>query len=273
MTLQYPSIVQIETAGSCNASCSFCPHSTMNRTSQERMPADLFHKLIDELATWPTPPAHLCPFLTNEPFMDSRIYDWCRAINTKLPNTQLYFFTNGSLFTDATLSKLSTISNIALIHVSLHHSNATDYEHDLHLPWPRTLESIHRLLSRNKWNVRLGRVQSGDPAADQSFLDFCATEFPGTPACLSYRYNWKGDIASTFSHQSTLDIICPRHGSLTILCDGRVALCCMDERGEYSLGDAKTDTLASIYNNATAIRYRTTTKRHNTPCNQCNMHG
>lgn len=270
--MDYPSTIQIETAASCNAACGFCPHSTMARSPRERMSTELFTKLLGELASWPVPPTTLCPFLTNEPFADPRIYDFCQHVNQRLPDTQLAFFTNGSLFTEGNLDKLATLHNISLIHVSLHHWNATAYEADLHLDFERTLTSIHRLIDRQRWPVRLGRVQNGDATEDSRFLEFCAAEFPSTPACLSYRYNWKGDIASSFPAEPTLDIVCPRHTSMTVLCDGRVALCCLDQSGDYALGDANVDTLASIYNSEMALAYRSATKRFATPCKTCNMH-
>lgn len=269
--MTYPSLIQIETSGTCNAHCSFCPHSTMNRTAKDRMSDEVFTKIIDELASWSVHPPHICPFLTNEPFADARIYRFCYEINLKLPKTGIALFTNGSMFTESNLNKLAIIRNIEFVHVSLHHSNKEDYERDLGINWENTLASVHRLIDAKKWNVRLGRVQSGHVKDDERFLEFCAKEFPGTEACLSYRYNWKGDIASTFDYRSTLDIICPRQSGMTILCDGRVALCCMDENGDYSLGDVNTQTLEQIYNSKAAIDYRTKTKRNLTPCDKCNM--
>lgn len=269
----YPSTIQIETSGVCNAACSFCPHSTMNRTAQDKMPPELFSAIVDELASWPLHPPYICPFLTNEPFADPRIYGFCREINEKLPSTKLVFFTNGSLFTPGNLEKLATVRNIQTIHVSLHHGSAEDYKADLQLDFQRTVESVQRLIASNIAPVKLLRVQNDDANKDMQFLDFCKATFPSTPACLSYRYNWKGEIDSPFSYINTLDIKCPRHSSMTILCDGRVALCCMDERGDYALGKFPEQTLADIYNGPLATGYRERTKRHSTPCNLCNMRG
>ena len=244
----------------------------MNRTAQDKMSEGMFMDIIEEICTWEIKPPHLCPFLTNEPFADNRIYDFCKLVNEYLPKTSIVFFTNGSLFTDANLDRLKGVQNISTIHVSLHHSNKTEYEADLGLIWEKTLVSVHRLIDRQRWPVKLLRVQSGDKAKDLEFTAFCGREFPGTPVQLSYRYNWKGDITSPFGYENTLDIICPRHQSLTILCDGRVSLCCLDESGEYSLGDFKKDRLIDIYNSPLALSYRTRVKRWSEPCSKCNHH-
>jgi sulfatase maturation enzyme AslB (radical SAM superfamily) len=271
--MEYPHTVQIETSGICNAACGFCPHSSMDRSAKDKMPDEMFYGLIDQMAEWETPPAKICPFLTNEPFADNRIYDFCCYINSRLPKTNLVFFTNGALFTDRNLLRLAHVKNIECIHISLHHSNKGDYEAELHIPWERTIESVHRGVEHcieAGIKITILRVQDGDLSRDQRFLQFVRKEFPGALSQLSYRYNWKGDIASTFTDLH-LDVHCPRLGNLHILCDGRAALCCLDQNGDYCLGDTKTDSLLAIYNGPKAITYRSQVKRMNEPCSKCNM--
>lgn len=272
---EYPSVVQIETAGICNASCVWCPHANMGKVQQQaRMGEGLFRKIVAELETWPVTP-RICPFLTSEPFADPRMAEWCQYVNHRLPNALLTFFTNGSLFSQRKLADLVPVRNVESVFLSLHHFNRADYEAELGIPWEKTLASIHRFLrwnEREEWtpSVHLLRVQDGDPANDAAFTTFCAQEFPGVPVQLSYRYNWKGDLTSPFL-VGDLDIICPRHSSLCILADGRVALCCLDQAGQYSLGDTRGQSLLEIYNGERALAYRTRTKRESVPCVGCNM--
>lgn len=270
--MDYPKIIQVETNGNCNASCSFCPHSKMNRGSSLKMPEFIFHRIVDEIQSWPVTPEHFLPFLTNEPFSDPRIYELCRYVNDKLPNTKLAFFTNGTLFTESNLKKLDTVQNIDFIHVSWHHGNKADYEAELGLNFERAIESVQRLINFNKWTVRIGRVQNGDPSKDAEFEAFSKRVFGPVNTMFSYRYNWKGDIDSTFDYRKTLDHICTRHNTMSILADGRIALCCMDQNGDYALGDLMNQRLLEIYNSPTAIGYRSRTKRHFEPCRTCNMH-
>ena len=237
------------------------------------MDVGYFEKLIDQAATWATPPERILPFLTNEPFADNRIYYFCQYVNEKLPNAKLTFYTNGSLFTEVNLDKLEQVGNIEVIHISLHHSNKEDYEKDLQINWGRTLESVHRIIDRGQWNIRIARVQDGNDTKDKAFLEFCAREFPGVPALLCFRYNWKGHIDSDFSHAGEQGKRCGRLAAMTILADGRVSLCCMDENGEYELGDTKKNTLLEIYNGPKAVKYRSNVRRDNGVCSQCNMVG
>lgn len=273
--MDYPQVLQLETTGFCPAKCSFCPSASMGSAQQKaRMEEWLFRKIIKEVVHWPIAP-RICPFLVGEPFSDPRMGEWCRYINGMLPDSKLTFFTNGSLFTPRLLDTLVTVRNVETVFLSLHHGNKADYEAELGIPWEKTLGSIHRFLewnTRNEWTpvVRLLRVQDGDPANDYAFMEFCRREFPGVSVQLSYRYNWAGSLESPYPADQ-LDIICPRHGSMCILADGRVALCCMDQLGQYTLGDANTETLLEIYNGERAVAYRTRTKRESVPCAGCNM--
>lgn len=240
------------------------------------MPEEVFVRIIDEIASWPSRPTGICPFLTNEPFADARIYDWCGIINQKLPDVVLYFYTNGSLFNERTIEKLRSVKNIQIINISLHHSNPAEYEAELGIPWPKTIMSIGALIQANKSApftkaIEILRVGNNDQSKDRAFLAFCAACFPGTKAWIATRWNWKGDIKSPTSYEPYLDIICPRTKSMCILASGKVALCCLDQDATYALGDISNRTLLDVYNADLARKYRENTKRNLVPCRRCNM--
>lgn len=232
---------------------------------------DTIDSMLLQIAAFRDHLSHVCPFLTNEPFADHRMPDIVRSINEKLPGVPIDFFTNGSLFTDSLLHSLRGAS-VRSFNVSLHHRQKADYENELGINFEKTLESIHRLIDAKIGFVRLLRVPAkDDPDANAAFIEFCATEFRGIPVGISYRYNWKGDIASFQDYERTLDIICPRHSSMTITVNGEVALCCLDQNADYSLGNIHKNTLLEIYNGEKAAAYRSKTKRHSKPCSTCNM--
>jgi len=267
--IEHPNNVQIETISACNAHCSFCPHSAMD-PRPKRMETDDFIALLGEMADWEHPPSQICPFLTNEPFADARMPLFVKLINYYLPNAHVVFYTNGSLFSDKTIEKLKS-STVAEITISFHHGNKADYEQELGIQFEKTVASMHRIIAAQICPVKILRVTDGDPKKDAGFHSFCASEFPGTPAGCAGRFNWKGDIQTSVDLESTLDIICPRHTSLCVLVDGRVALCCMDQNGQYSLGQTKQRKMLDIYNSDEALRYRQNVKRASEPCNRCTM--
>jgi hypothetical protein len=240
------------------------------------MSEERFKSIIQDVMSWPVHPQVVCPFLTNEPFADARIFEFCQLINDLLPNTVLAFYTNGSLFTPQAIIKLRKVTNISVINISLHHSNAADYEAELEIPFNKTLESIDRLLIAHKLSpianeVTLLKVGNQEPDKDQAFLSFCAQRFPGVKAWIAPRWNWKGDIQSKDPYEPWLDMVCPRSVSMCILATGKVALCCLDQEAKYSTGDLNNQTLLEVYNGALATKQRTTNKRDLVPCKSCNM--
>lgn len=274
--MEYPINIQIETSAFCNARCKFCTYSSRSLEPSVRMPDHLFRKIIDEIAGWPTHPNSICPFLTNEPFADTRMLSFCGLINQKLPNTQLIFYTNGSLFSDRAIERMRSIVNIQVINISLHHTNAADYEAELEIPFDKTLASIDRLLAAHKANpianeITLLKVGNSDPVEDRAFVMFCAQRFPGIKPMPVPRWNWKGDISSRMSYEPYLDQICPRAFSLCILATGRVALCCLDQDGKYAQGDINEQSLLEVYNGRYR-EHRLEPKRNFASCSTCNMH-
>lgn len=263
----YPGTVQIETTTACNAHCGFCPHSTMN--AKGKMNRELISKIIDEIASW-NRPIQICPFLTNEPFADVRIFDVMKEINSKIPKAIITIFTNASLLNQVRLSMLSQVQNIESVHCSVHHTTQHEYQKELGLDLGTTVENIRGLLwTSPKFPVYVLKVSNGVPAKDAEFVAFCSEHFPGAKPYVATRWNWKGDISS--HDPPMLDMICPRHTSMCILHDGRVALCCMDQSGDYCLGDVNHQSLLDIYNGAIRAKFANSLKRANDPCNKCNM--
>lgn len=242
----------------------------MDRAPQ-RMDWDTIHSIIGQIKSFKDRISHINPFLTNEPFADSRMPQIIRLINSELPGIAIDFFTNGSLFSPKMIEEMQGCQ-VRSFNVSLHHSTKEDYEAELGINFEKTIASIHRLIDAGLGKVNILRVPaSPDTEKNKRFTDFCRSEFPGVHASISYRYNWKGDIASFQDYASTLDIICPRHLSMTITVSGEVALCCLDQNADYSLGNIHKNSLLEIYNGEKAAKFRSQTKRHNQPCDHCNM--
>lgn len=269
--MDYPSTIQIETTGACNASCSFCPHAGM--TVAKPMPTPLIEKLVSEAASWPSLEQFI-PFLTNEPFADGRMPDIMALGNQKLPNSNLIIFTNGSLISDRVVDRLKENKvRITRMFFSVHHSTADEYESELGIPFDKTLEAVRRAMTAGiAEEFVMLRVNDYNEDRNQRFRTFMDTQFPGMGYVIPNRFNWKGDIDPLRGYEHTLDEICGRQKAMCVLASGKLALCCLDQLGEHGYGDANTHTLLELYNTPKAIQYRTRNKRENSPCHQCNMH-
>ena len=276
--MDYPGAQHLELTEGCIASCTFCPHSQMNRNPKARMDEALFRRIIDEAATWPVAP-RILPFMTSEPFQNKRLVEQLLYVNERLPASEITFFTIGALFTEALLERLESVRNIAAVFLSLHHYDPLLYNTETGLNHEQTLRSIDRFL---RWNeakqvvreVTLLRVSDGNQDHDRAFHEFCGRRFPSVRVVCSWRWNWKGDIASYMDVESTLNHVCGRHQTFHVLADGRSALCCLDQKGEHGYGDVNTETILSLYNSSRARFLRTHTKRDGgTPCDGCSMQG
>ena len=115
-----PWSVALETSGSCNRKCSYCPVSLNERSGE--MPRDLFEKVIDDLARIGFKRTLSFHFY-NEPLLDKRLPDLVAYARKRLPDSVLDIFTNGDYLTPAWIKSLLD-AGIKVIRVSLHSPNS-----------------------------------------------------------------------------------------------------------------------------------------------------
>ena len=266
--MNYPQVLQLETTAACNAHCGFCPHNSMGRKGA--MADDLITKIIDEIALWPVKPASVCPFLTNEPFADPRIFGIAERIRKAAPAAELTFFTNASLLDDSKRQRILRIPGVTKFFCSLHHITPGAYMAELGLDFDRTVRNIKALAAESPTPVTVLRVGNGT-ALDAQFVEWVRKNIPRAIPMVAVRWNWKGDI-KTNEVDMFQNIHCPRSTSLVVLHDGRVALCCMDNAGEYELGNVNHQSMLEIFNGERWHRFFDSPKNSKAPCNKCNMH-
>lgn len=261
----YPSVIQIETSAVCNAHCSFCSYVKGTNVMSEK----LFLKIIEEIASWNIP-VRILPFLTNEPFADPRMLSFVRLIANKIPNVKIQFYTNASLLMPSLSAALGSIHAVDHITCSLHYLDENVYRTQLGLNLQKTIANIKAALNLS-FKVELLRVSDGDFVADSRFVQACNELFPTLLCIVSGRWNWKGDLVSYLMPE--LDAFCGRLNHMTILHTGIVSLCCMDQLGQYALGDVNVQSLLEIYNGEKHLSYMSNIRRYNNPCKKCNMRG
>jgi len=252
--LDAPKIVQIETCAYCNARCVFCPHSMMKRP-MGKMSDELFKKIIDDCKE--IKPLRIFPFLNGELFLDEKILDRIKYINDALPNTEVVIYTNGNLLTADKARKLLELS-IGGIVFSLNASNEQKYAELMGLDYKKTVANIRRFLEIRKEKGKptpvcasiIGEgVNSREELRDfkkqwsAEGMDVMAVPFK----------NW----AAKLGEPTNVNTPCFRAlEQMTILWDGRVSLCCMDNEGEVILGDTKENTIREIWNGERAKSVR-----------------
>ncbi len=119
--------VMLEVNSACNRKCWFCPNSLVDNTSNVDMTDEVFNKIINELSEID----YSCDFelcFYNEPLMCSNIEERIKLIKEKLPNSYVYFFTNGDYLN---IQKLAALEKAGLdaLYVDIYLSNPKfDYD-------------------------------------------------------------------------------------------------------------------------------------------------
>lgn len=271
--LDYPAHVHLETMAVCNAACSFCPYPVLERQG-EKMSDALIEKVMRDLAAIPkTVPFTFSPFKVNEPFVDVRLFDICRAVNRRLPHASIALTSNASPMTDAILDKLEAVRSVAYLAVSFNDHREAEYEATMKIPYKRTVERLDGLHKRFKagrirFPIVLSRVGDGSPA-DKEFVAWVESRFPGFRGSVSPRGDWLGQVDTPVKNVPNMG--CQRWFEISITATGVVAHCCMDGMAKFPIGDVRQQSVLDIYNapDYRRLRETVTTRMDVSPCNGC----
>lgn len=89
--------LEVETYSRCNLACPLCPVSR-HRRPEERLDAEVFFRIVDELAEIGYR-GTFSPHFYNEPFADDRLEDFVGYVARRLPRATIRIFTNTTLLT------------------------------------------------------------------------------------------------------------------------------------------------------------------------------
>lgn len=250
--LEWPYEISLETYTRCNAACTFCPYTTLDRIGT-KMPDELIDRIIDELKAHPLP-FIFAPFKVNEPFLDKRLIPICRKVNAELPNARLRLFTNGAALTDKHIKGVAGLERVLHLWISLNSHEPDEYERLMSMPFERTaanLDRLHTAVADGKFPhpVQVSKVAvNGINAPDAvAFREYVETRWPLFKAFIIKPDGWLGDIPLASGPVPSAP--CGRWFEMSITATGKAALCCMDGRADYSPGDLNEQTLFEVYNN------------------------
>lgn len=239
--VEQPNEVSLETLALCNAACTFCPYPTLERKGV-KMSDELIDRLVKEMATWKIPFTFAC-FKVNEPLLDSRTIPLLERMNRDVPLARLRIFTNGSPLTPDKVEAIRKLKNVVHLWVSLNDHRPDEYEKLMGLNFKRTAKRLDYLHEQDfPHPVMLSTV--GFPNED--FRRYCFDRWPKFESMAIHRTSWLGYV--TPQDRPIPDRACARWFELSVMADGRVALCCMDGTGEYAVGDVSKNTMLEIYN-------------------------
>lgn len=238
------------------------------------MSDDLFEKIIDDCSTFELPVIE--PFLHGEPFVDGKILQRIEYIRKKLPQTKLRIYSNGYALSPDKIDFLQGMG-IDTIYISINSVDPRSYRQLMGLDFERTkrniaylTDSVRREKIAKRIVFRMTRTATTSLKEQVDFIQFCKVH--KVKHFIVGLFNYAGEIKSALPVPS---YPCEHVSRIDILSNGKVTLCCMDEEGQFELGDVNKNSVLEIYNGQIASRYRRAHRngKRNTlqPCSMCNV--
>jgi radical SAM protein with 4Fe4S-binding SPASM domain len=255
-------VIQFESSTACNARCTFCPREEMKR-KHCIMSDELFHKIIKEGKEMKV--LFFLPFLNGEPFVFPKIWEWLDYMQAEGVQTAVY--TNGEFLDPVRLSKYT---NIRYVNCSFNGVSKEAYDKVTRRPdYDKAKKNIEDLIKIAKFPVHVSMVVTEDNMHE---VDAFKIKWGGRRAKVRPFLTWAGAKHSSTEKKGIRRPCYMMFQHMTILWDGRVALCCMDHEGKVILGDANKQSLQEIWDSNKHLRDRHKKLDFDMPlCRDCNF--
>ena len=268
--LDWPYEISVETFSRCNAACTFCPYTTLERIGT-KLPDEILDQIIEELKDHPHP-FILSPFKVNEPFLDKRLLPFCRKVEANLPKARLRIFTNGSALTDKHIEEVGNLRQVHHLWISLNSHDPDEYRELMSLDFERTTGNLDRLHAADfPHDVVLSKVavEGWAHPVQAEFVAYCNRRWPKFQVFVIKADGWLGDIP--LGSPEIPDRPCGRWFELSIMANGVVSHCCMDGEGKFPIGDITKQSLFEVYNSPEWRHNRLTmwSRKNVHPCSTC----
>lgn len=234
-------LLRMESTNHCNFKCVFCPHPKMQR-SKGFMDEDLYYNVIDQAAELGFVKLDLRNF--GEPIIDKRLARMAKYAYDKGLN-KIYIHTNGYGLNKKMLNAWGE-AGITDVNISL--SPKREFgESRPGTNVKRMFAGMEKLMeSDSEWKHILSvdyiRTGLSTDEEEKEFFQWLK-KYDLVKRIEIELHNWAEGEANLFRQCHRL------WTSVTVLWDGRVALCCLDYEGDIELGDVRKEKLADIINN------------------------
>jgi radical SAM protein with 4Fe4S-binding SPASM domain len=228
------------------------------------MSEELYRKIIDELV--PLAPRQVCPFNDGEPLLDKNLVPRIAYLNRKLPEAKVILYTNASLLTPEKVKELAQLK-ISRISISFNAARKETYERVMvGLNYETVLRNIDALIDgfRGTDTEIMISFLKLDENRGESIL--FRKLWWGKPVEIGIwdRMDFGGHVRLPLGQRirRAMDpllppIPCTRAlNTMSILWDGRVAICCRDYEGEFLLGNVAESSVAATWNSEVAREAR-----------------
>ena len=220
----------------------------------------LFRKIIDECGQHHA--FRILPFLHGETLLVPNVLDYFRYIRRASPRSHINLTTNGSKLTGEISERILREDLIDSLVISVEGADPETYESiRVGLSFREVRENFLEFIRlRRQLGKRSPKVSMAMVVVDQnrhSKAEFAKTWKEADEIRFSVFFNWAGKLEGQGEKSPGRINFCERlYHYMTILADGRAAMCCFDSEGEYIVGDAGRQTLSEIWHSPEFLRVR-----------------
>jgi radical SAM protein with 4Fe4S-binding SPASM domain len=246
----FPDQIYVELTNACNARCTICATPAMTR-QREVMDFGLFRKIIDECGR--NRAFRILPFLHGESLLVPGVLDYFRYIRKVSPESHINLTTNGSKLTSGISEAILREDLLDSLILSMEGADRETYERirvglsfeEVRANFQR-FHSLRRELGKRKPRLSVSMVVVDQNRHDKAKLAELWKE--ADEVRFSVFFNWAGKLNGQSLRPEHRLNFCERlYHYITILADGRVAMCCFDSNGEYIVGDIRNQTIDEVW--------------------------
>ncbi|HEY2934482.1 MAG TPA: radical SAM/SPASM domain-containing protein [Acidobacteriota bacterium] len=254
----FPDQIYIELTNACNARCTTCATPQMQRP-RKVMSFDLFKKIVDQCAEHRA--RRILPFLHGESFLVPEVLDYFAYVRKVSPASHLNVTTNGSKLSPEITEKILADDLLDSMIVSIDGGNKETFEKiRLGLSYDQVRGNVLHFIKRRKElkktrpQVSIAMVTTPQNKHTRAELQDAWREADAVR--FSLWFNWAGQIPKSTDYSGKQNFCERLFHYMTILADGRIALCCFDSEGEHTIGDANVTPLVQIWKSPEFQRLR-----------------
>ncbi len=254
----FPDQVYVELTNICNARCTICATPTMKRP-RAIMPFPLFARIADECAKFRA--RKFLPYLHGESLLVPGVTKYFRYLRQVSPSTHINLTTNGSKLTRELSEEFLQDDLLDSLILSFDGADKETYERiRINLKWDRVRENLlHFIRRRNELGKNSPKVSVAMVTVEENKHqreEFEKVWAEADEVRFSVYFNWGGELTNGGRTPHKVNFCERLYHYITILADGRVALCCFDSEAKYALGDLKKNTIHEIWHSEAFNRRR-----------------
>jgi radical SAM protein with 4Fe4S-binding SPASM domain len=214
------------------------------------MSRDLFRKIVTECGQ--NRARKLLPFLHGESLLVPGVLDYFREARQLAPETHINLTTNGSRLTPEITEAILSENLIDSLIVSIDGGDKETFEGiRIGLSYDEVRQNVlHFVRSRNSLRRTHPKVSIAMVTVPENRHTRHAfeEEWKETDEVrFSVYFNWAGKLDNNGRPENKLNFCERLYHYITILADGRVAMCCFDSEAEYSVGDLTKQSIREVW--------------------------